>query len=430
MRGHIRERSPGKRAIVFGIRDAAMRRSSSIDGLSCQIEGHASGWHRRPVAHFRHRLLKQALSHAVRWLCGMRRLTRYHSVKGTRREAEIEAATLVAAAAKGQDLEPSKITLSEFLDRWQRDWVAGNVSTKTAETYSHHLKHVRRHLGATRLQKLRPVNFAELYARLLHDGGRCRGLSPRRVGHIHRVTHRVLGHAVRWGLLQSNPVDLVDPPRVPVNEVEILRPEQAKAMLNELRGRPMYPIAALALATGMRRGELLALRWGDLDLDHGKVRVERSVEQTVRVGIVIKSPKTKHGRRIISLPASTVAELRAHWRIQQEHRLVLGIGKSTPDDLVFPAADGGPRSPNALSQIWLRAMRNLGQTATFHSLRHTHASHLIASGLDVVTISRRLGHGSPVITLGGYGHLFPNTDDRAAEIMEAAFTNASNDPKL
>jgi integrase len=152
----------------------------------------------------------------------------------------------------------------------------------------------------------------------------------------------------------------------------------------------------------------------------GRPRSLRAPEQT-KSGLAFKSPKTKHGRRTISLPASIVTDLRSHWRAQQEQRIALGRGKSSPDDLVFPTWDGATRSPNALTKEWSVLMEGLGLAATFHSLRHTHASHLIASGLDVITISRRLGHGSPSITLGVYGHLFPNTDDRAAEIMEASF---------
>ncbi|MDO8400639.1 MAG: site-specific integrase [Bradyrhizobium sp.] len=158
----------------------------------------------------------------------------------------------------------------------------------------------------------------------------------------------------------------------------------------------------------------------DIDLDGALLRVERSLEQTKEAGLVFKAPKTRYGRRSITLPPSTVAELRAHWRTQQEDRLALGLGKAPESALVFGEPDGSPRSPNALTKEWAAAMEKAGIAATLHSLRHTHASTLIASGLDVLTISRRLGHGSPAITLTVYGHLF-KTDDRAAQIMEAAF---------
>jgi integrase len=177
----------------------------------------------------------------------------------------------------------------------------------------------------------------------------------------------------------------------------------------------------------MRRGELLALRWQDVDLDRSKVRVAHSLEQT-KAGLRFKEPKTRHGRRTIALPSSAVTELRTHWKAQQEQRLALGAGKSPPDTLVFADVNGEPRKPNAVTKEWQRTATAAGiPEATLHSLRHTHASHLIAAGLDILTISRRLGHGSPTITLGVYGHLFPQTDDRAAQIIEAAMSSIRTD---
>ena len=174
----------------------------------------------------------------------------------------------------------------------------------------------------------------------------------------------------------------------------------------------------------MRRGELLALRWQDVDLDGGKLRVEQSLEQT-KAGLQFKSPKTKHGRRSITLPASLVAELRAHWTAQQQQRLALGLGKAPDDALVFATWDGNARSPNALTKEWSVQMAAAGLKVTLHALRHTHVSSLIAAGVDILTISRRLGHASPTITLGVYGHLFSNTDDRAAQVMEAMFARVT-----
>jgi integrase len=238
---------------------------------------------------------------------------------------------------------------------------------------------------------------------------------------VHRLLHRALGHAATWGVVQQNVVSLVSPPRVASTEIEIIREDEIKTVLQKLRGRSMYMIATLGLATGMRRGELLALRWQDIDLDAGKLRVERSLEQT-KAGLRFKAPKTKHGRRTITIPPSIVAELRQHWKEQQERRLALGTGKAPADALVFPTWwDFATRSPNALTKEWSVAMAEAGMSASLHSLRHTHASSLIAAGVDVLTISRRLGHATPSITLGIYGHLFSNTDDRAAQVIEALF---------
>ena len=350
-----------------------------------------------------------------------RRLTKYHSFRGSKRDAQIELTRLMAGAAEGNYVDPSKISLGEYLDRWERDWAAVNVSPKTIERYRELLrKHVRPHIGATRLQKLRPVTLGELYARLLRESG----LAPRTVGHVHRVLHKALVIAAEWGLIQQNPAGVAKPPPAPSAEIEILSEADATMVLRQLRGKSLYPIVALALATGMRRGELLALTWKNVDLDGARLRVEHSLEQT-KAGLRIKSPKTRQGRRTISLPAWVVADLREHWRAQQEMRLRLGLGKAPDDALVFPNLDGEARSPNAVTKEWSVAAARLGlRKVSLHALRHTHASQLIASGMDVLTISRRLGHGSPTITLSVYGHLFTNTDDRAAQIMQAAFGRA------
>jgi integrase len=352
-----------------------------------------------------------------------KRLTRYHSYKGTKRTAQIELTRLMASASEGNYVELSKTSLSEYLDRWERDWAAVNVSPKTLERYRELLrKHVRPHIGAVRLQNLRPVNLSELYAKLLREGvAEGFGLSARTVGHVHRALHKALVVAAEWGLIQHNPASVAKPPPVTFTEVEILTEADATMVLRQLRGRSLYPIVALALATGMRRGELLALTWKNVDLESARLRVEHSVEQT-KAGLRIKAPKTRHGRRTISLPAWVVTDLHDHWRAQQEMRLRLGLGKAPEDALVFPNREGQPRSPNAVTKEWATAASRLGlPKVSLHALRHTHASQLIASGMDVLTISRRLGHGSPTITLGVYGHFFTNTDDRAAQVMEAAF---------
>ena len=168
-----------------------------------------------------------------------------------------------------------------------------------------------------------------------------------------------------------------------------------------------------------RRGELLALRWQDVDLGKAKIKVIRSLEQTRGGGIRFKQPKTPHSRRTIALPPSAVAMLKQHRKDQLELRLQLGLGKHEDDALVFCNLDGSPISPNSFSVMWGRAVPE----ATFHSLRHTHASALIAAGKDVVTISRRLGHAKPTITLNVYGHLFANTDAECADAIEELLAN-------
>jgi integrase len=356
-----------------------------------------------------------------------KRVTRYHSFKGTKKDAQAKLVSLMEAARTGTYVDPSKATLGDFLDRWERDWAALNVTPKTLEVYRDLLKNVRPTLGPLPIQKLTPAHLAALYASLLRDGRRLRGnravagLSPRTVGHVHRVLHKALAVAMEWGVTFRNVASVATPPKVPDTEVEIIDDDQARLVLQRLRGRALYMIALMGLTTGMRRGELLALRWRDVDLDGASLRVEQSLEQT-KSGLRFKEPKTKHGRRTIGLAASVVAELRSHRKLQQEQRLRLGMGKIPEDGLVLSKWDGSPRSPNSTTKEWTRAVKELNlPKISLHALRHTHASQLIASGMDVLTISRRLGHGSPMITLGVYGHRFKNTDDRAVQAMEAAY---------
>jgi integrase len=352
---------------------------------------------------------------------GKRRI-RYHSFKGTKREAELELARLVALNAAGDGIDPSKETLAEFARRWDRDWMSLNLSAKSLERYRQILRlYAIPHIGAVRMQRLRAAHLAELYANLLRTGGHeGRPLAPATVGYTHRVLHRMLGHAATWGVVATNVAALVRPPPVPEGEIMILTEEQIGAMLRHLDGRTLRPIVSFLLGTGARRGEALALRWKDVDFDSGIVRIERSLEQT-KAGLRFKSPKTRHGRRNVAISPWLLAELKAHRTRQQERRLSLGQGKAAPDDLVFARWDGAVRAPHWLTQKFAQATAALKINATLHGLRHTHVSQLIAAGLDVLTVSRRIGHASAATTLDVYGHMFKNTDTRAAEIMEAAF---------
>jgi integrase len=269
-------------------------------------------------------------------LTGKRR-TRFHTFRGSKRDAEIKLAVLIAENSRGDYVDTSKATVAEFIDRWKRDWAENNVSPKTFERYSELLeKHVAARIGDIRLQKLRPIHLNELYGDLLRGDDKRRKIATRTVGHVHRVLHRALGHAHRWGLVQQNVAALVSPPRVASSEIELLTPAQVQIVLQKLQQLPIYSTLVTALATGMRRGELLALRWSDVDLDGALLRVERSVEETKAGGLRFKSPKTRHGRRSISLPPSAVSVIREHWKAQQEQRLKLGMGKAPPSSLGVP----------------------------------------------------------------------------------------------
>ena len=353
------------------------------------------------------------------------RQTAYVTVKGTRREAQEELTRRLHALDSGTFVEPAKTTLAEWLDQWFVD--QHSLAGKTRERYGELIAgQIKPHLGRFLVQKIRPAQIKAWHGTLLREGGAKGGpLAPRTVGHAHKVLAKALADAMRLELVPRNVAAAVPAPKVEARELEILSEVQIAAVTSSLRGLPIYPVAALALASGMRRGELLALRWSDVDFDGGKVRVERSLEETAK-GLRFKPPKTKHGRRAISLPASALEMLRDHRRAHLEWRLRHAMGKLPDDALVFPGADDAPRAPSGLTREWRQVVTAKGlPRVSFHALRHSHASMLIAASVDVLTVSRRLGHGSPSITLGVYAHLFSNTDDRAASAIDATLGELS-----
>ena len=221
-------------------------------------------------------------------------------------------------------------------------------------------------------------------------------------------------------LVSRNVAHTVPPPRVEREEVAILAAEQIGGVLQKLQDHSLHPIVVLAVNTGMRRGEICGLQWGAVNTDAATVQVERSLEETAG-GLRLKPPKTRHGYRKIAIPKSTVEILREHHCRQLEQRLLLGLGRPGPTDFVFTLADGSPYPPDKLSRDWGNVVRDRKlPKVMFHALRHSHASALVAAGLDIVTVSKRLGHGSPAITLGVYAHLFARTDKAAAEAIERA----------
>lgn len=355
-----------------------------------------------------------------------RRRTRFVTVRGKRQDAERELTRLLGQADAGTLVEATKVTVREFIQDWFDS--AHGLSPKTLERYRQLAEQqIFPHLGGIVLQKLKPAKVQEWHGALLKSGGmNGRPLSARTVGHAHRVLHRALERGVENETLARNVASVISPPRVEEDEIQILSPEEITSVIHRLNGDELYVIAAIGLATGMRRGELLAVRWVDCELDAAAVRIERSLEET-RAGLRFKPPKTKHGRRTVSLPPSAVSVLREHRRQQLELRLQLGLGRPGPDVLVFSNPDGSPMSPDKLSRDWSRMCIALGlPRVMLHALRHTHVSALIAAGVDVVTISRRIGHSDPVVTLRRYAHLFNRkTDAAAAGAIEAALRTTS-----
>ena len=350
---------------------------------------------------------------------GKRRVA-YKTIRGKRADAEKELTAILSKLDKGVAIDPSRITVAEFLDDWLANVAPQTVAPKALERYSGLVRNqIKPHLGMTELQRLRPADVSRWIQALIAEGV----LSVRSIRHAHGVLRTALNHACAIEVVERNVASIIKPPALQRQEIEILTAGQIADTLDRIRDHPsLHPIVALALGTGARRGEIAALRWSDIDLDAAKVRIERALEQT-KDGLRIKAPKTQAGRRTVSLPASTVAALRDHRRKALEARLALGLGALPAEAPVFGDHVGNWPSPYSISDRWRDAVKNRKlPKVTFHALRHSHASALIAAGLDVVAVSRRLGHASPALTLSVYGHLFSNSDDKAAAAIDAALT--------
>src|SRR5262249_46384740 len=242
---------------------------------------------------------------------------------------------LVTERESGAYVEPSKQTVARYFQEWLRDWAPAKAGPKTLDGYRQWGRHLCAALGDLPLQRVRGGDLMRMYRELADKNRKPRPLSPRSIKHLHVLTCRLFRHAVRQGDIKVDPSKQIDAPSVPRTEAPVLKAEEIPIMLNGLRGSVFYPIAVVALGTGMRRGELCGLRWCDVDLEGGKLKVVQSIEQTQRGELRIKPPKSAAGRRTISLSPSIVAVLQERRREQLELRLKLGMGKPPADELVF-----------------------------------------------------------------------------------------------
>ena len=296
---------------------------------------------------------------------------------------------------------------------------------KTRERYGEIVEnHIVPNLGRVELQKLDGPTIDAFYSMLGRNGrvdGKG-GLSPQTVKHIHRVLSIILTSALKARKIRTSPMTTVQTtPKVRPSEIQILDDAELAVLFAALRGRPLYMPVVLAASTGLRRGEVLGLRWCDIDMDKCTLHVAQVVE-LIGGRASVKEPKTERSRRTVALPERLVQELRAHWKAQAEFRLQLGIGKP---DLVFTTWDGQFYNPSHFTKAFRRevAAARLPRV-TFHGLRHTHITHLLRSGVPVHVVSARAGHANPTVTLNIYAHLLPGQQEGAAAVMDAALRNA------
>ncbi len=349
-----------------------------------------------------------------------KRITKYKSVRGTKRDAQRELRQQLTAVDTGQFTDPGKLTLGEYLVWWLDNEAKNNTAPKTLQVYYYMAdKHIIPALGACPLSQLRPLHITEYYNKKLQVGrvdGKG-GLSPQSILHHDRLLNVALKRARALNLIPRNPVEDVSRPTVPDREIQTIDDRQVAKLLATIQGTRLYEPVFLALTTGLRRGEILGLRWSDLDLSRGMVTVQQSLEQT-KGGLRFKPPKTRKGRRSVTLPVIAMEALREHRRRQAEERMALGLGKP---ETVFTDMDGGLWPPDKLSRQFGNLVRKAGiGQITFHGLRHTHITNLLREGVHPKIASERAGHSSVATTLDLYSHATENLQREAAEKVDMA----------
>jgi len=347
-----------------------------------------------------------------------KRRQQWVSVKGTRKNAERRLTELLGQVDTGGFVKPVKEMLGTFLERWVRDYAWPNLAPRTCEGYEHIIKqHLIPSLGSIPLSEIKPSQLQAYYAEKLDHGRKDGkgGLSPRTVQHHHVTLHTAIQSAVKWGLLSRNLADAVDRPRYERKEMHTFDDEGLRAFLKVARETIYYAPFYVALFTGLRRSELLALRWDDIDLDMAQVYVTRALHRLRTGEIVYRTPKTAKSRRLVDLPPSAALVLRQHRDQQEALRADLATGPVQGHDLVFTTLEGGPVLPDTFTHAWIKTARRAGfPHIRLHDARHSHATLLLKQGVHPKVVQERLGHASITTTLDTYSHVLPGMQQSAA----------------
>lgn len=329
-----------------------------------------------------------------------------------------QAAELLRAAVAQRDkglLPPGKSgTVGTFL----RTWLDGARPSLKPASWQRYDDAVRLHLtpllGSVQLAKLTPEQCQAAYAALLD-----RGLSPGTVRRDHATLRRALEMAVRWRRLSVNAAALATPPRPPRREMTALSAEQSRSLLAAAAGKPLEALLTLAVTAGLRQGELCALRWDDVDLEHGTLRVVATVQRVRGRGLVVSEPKTTRSRRRVELGAAAVASLARHRSAQAAERLRAGT-MWTDRGLVFTGPTGAHLDKALLTRRFRGLLADAGlPPVRFHDLRHTAATLMLGRGVHPKIVSEMLGHSTVAITLDLYSHVTPTMQREAASAMDA-----------
>ncbi len=327
-----------------------------------------------------------------------------------------EAARKLTAAKKTRDDGLPVVTEHQAVAQFMQSWLVATKPSIRERTWTRYEQYVRLHitpaLGKMRLSGVTPQHLQRLYAERIQPE-----LSPTTVHHIHAVSHKSLDQAVRWNVVPRNVADLVDPPRVTRHEMTTLTPDEARSLLGAAANNRLEGLYVLALMTGMREGELLGLKWKNIDFDGSALEVRGSL-QRLKSGLVVAEPKTTKSRRRVGLTAAALTALRQHKIRQAEERLRVGAAWQ-PSELVFTDQEGAPIDATKFLRNSFALLLKLAglPRMRFHDLRHKAATFLLGRGIHPKIVSEMLGHSQIAITLDLYSHVTPTMQREATAAM-------------
>jgi len=310
-------------------------------------------------------------------------------------------------------VKPSKITVAEYLTRWLKDYAKPNLTARSYERYESIVKtKLIPAMGNIALAALRPEHLQKHYAALL-----AAGLSPRTVHYSHIVCHKALATALKWQLVNRNAADAVDVPKAHPAEMQTWDSFEMGKFLEAAKDSPYYALFYAALFTGMRRSELLALRWQDIDFIYSQIYISRGMHMLADNTMIFSQPKTAKSKRTVAMSPALFGVLHEYRQAREkEHEL---LGTPLPDNALVFSFLGKPMRPNTVSRAWhLLAVQAGVKPIRFHDGRHTHASLLLRQGVHPKVVQERLGHSTISVTLDTYSHVAPGMQEAAAKAFD------------
>ena len=337
---------------------------------------------------------------------------RYFTVRGTKKQAQQRQRELLTELDGGAVPSSERIKMRDWLDRWMLDCIVGHQSEATRERYGGIIKnHLKPSVGHIELRKLSPMQVQSLQQKLLQDG-----MHPKGVNLVRTVLSGSMNHALSLEMIMRNPVSATKAPPDPDHEVQPAPMEAVLVMLRLAADEEdwVYPALHMLVYTGVRRGELLGLRWDHIDLDSGEVRIEYSLVRRSNK-LILTKPKTAKGVRTINLDAGTVEVMRRYRARQERHKAAMA-GAYEDNGVVFADELGRWLNPMRLTRVVASLAKKVGHPeAQPHNLRHFHATVSLKREHNIAVVSQRLGHANPAITLKVYSHVMPGWQQELAD---------------